>query len=153
MSSAAWRTIGGKKKYFRSLWEANYCRYLQMLKEQGRIEEWEHEPKTFWFEGIKRGCVSYKPDFCVTMSCGQVQWHEVKGYMDAKSKTKINRFIKYFPNEIIRVFDSAWFKKNSPMLSKVILGWEKGSCERKGVYIKKNICTKSKLFQNVRSRS
>lgn len=50
-----WREVGGKRCYFRSKWEANYARYLQWMKDQGKIAEWEHEPETFWFEAIKRG--------------------------------------------------------------------------------------------------
>src|SRR4030042_269614 len=42
-----WREIGGKKKYYRSRWEANYARYLEFLKVNGEINGWEHKPKTF----------------------------------------------------------------------------------------------------------
>lgn len=121
---SAWRTIGGKKKYFRSRWEANYARYLEYLKTKGIIKEWLHEPKTFWFEGIKRGCNSYLPDFKVTKPDGTHYWVEVKGWMCAKSKTKIKRFKKYFPEEELQVKDSSWFKKNSCNIKIVCKGWE-----------------------------
>ncbi len=107
------------------MYEANYARYLQLLKEKNHIFSWEHEPKTFWFEGIKCGCVSYKPDFKVTYMEGFHYWVEVKGYMDSKSQTKIKRFQKYFPNETLFVIDKKWFKKNSNIMYGIIKDWEK----------------------------
>lgn len=128
-NKAGWREIGGKRKYFRSCWEANYAKFLQYQKEKGLIEDWEHEPKTFWFEGIKRGCVSYKPDFYVKADIPW--WVEVKGYMDAKSATKIKRFTKYFPDEKLIVIDKKWFLKNSAALKVLIKDWEKGNAPQK----------------------
>lgn len=122
-NSADWRDIGGQRKYFRSKWEANYARYLQYLQEGRLIEKWEHEPKTFWFENIKRGVRSYLPDFKVYRQ-GLVYWVEVKGYMDAKSATKIKRFKKYYPEEDLRVVGESWFKENSKNLRLIIKGWE-----------------------------
>jgi len=106
-----WAEIGGKRHYFKSLWEYNYACYLQWLKSLDQIKEWEYEPKTFWFEGIRRGVTNYKPDFRVTENNDSTHWDEVKGYMDQKSKTKIKRFKKYFPEETIRVVGAEWFKK------------------------------------------
>ena len=34
---ADWRTIGGKRKFFRSRWEANYARYLVLQNDNGLI--------------------------------------------------------------------------------------------------------------------
>jgi len=89
------------------------------------IKEWYHEPKTFWFEGIKRGCVTYLPDFQVINNDGSHEWIEVKGFMDAKSRTKINRFRKYFPEEKLRIVNSKWYKANKKKLSLIIPGWER----------------------------
>ena len=122
--SQDWRTIGGKRKYFRSKWEANFARYLQWQKSKDLISDWLHEPQTFWFEGIKRGCVSYLPDFKIIHADGKHEWIEVKGYMDPKSATKLKRFKKYFPTESIHVIGSEWFKANGSKLSKIIPGWE-----------------------------
>ncbi len=126
MKSQAWREIGNKKIFARSIWEANYARYLEFLKQHKKILDWEHEPKTFWFEGIKRGCVSYKPDFQVFDIDGSWVWHEVKGYLDNKSITKHKRFKKYFPEEKLFIIDKTWFSRNSKQLSGLISGWEKG---------------------------
>ena len=91
---SGWREIGGKRKYFRSRWEANYARYLEFLKQNKQVLDWAHEPEVFWFEGIKRGCVSYLPDFKVTYIDNAVEYHEVKGWMDDRSKTKMKRMEK-----------------------------------------------------------
>lgn len=120
-----WRTIGTQTVFFRSSWEANYARFLQLLKDSGEIQEWSHEPETFWFKGIKRGCCSYLPDFRVVRQDGTFEYHEVKGWMDRKSKTKIRRMAKYFPTTTLRVIDKAWFRANASRLSKIITGWEK----------------------------
>src|ERR1700677_1749865 len=102
-SMRGWYTIAGRKIYFRSKWEWKFALWLQSLKEKGLILEWEHEPKTFWFNEIKRGTRSYLPDFRVSMLDGFQYWIEVKGYMDAKSATKIKRFRKYYPGELLEV--------------------------------------------------
>lgn len=119
-----WREIGGKRSYYRSRWEANYGHYLQWLTTLGEVIKWEHEPKTFWFDNLKRGCVSYRPDFYVEERNGKCYWVEVKGYMDPKSLTKIKRFRKYFPNEELRVIDAKWFKKNGRSFVKLVPNWE-----------------------------
>lgn len=125
--TAGWRTIGGKRCYFRSMWEANFARYLQFKKEKGLILDWEHESQTFWFEGIKRGTCSYKPDFKVIEAfrnqCRET-FYEVKGHMDAKSATKIKRFRKYYPEKPLEVIGGAFFKRHKSLQS-VIPGWEK----------------------------
>ncbi len=123
-SSARWREIGEHRCYFRSRWEANFARYLEFLKREKLIEKWIHEPQTFWFEEIKRGVTSYKPDFKVFELDGSHQWYEVKGYLDAKSLTKIKRMRKYYPQETISIIDSKWFSANAYKISGIISGWE-----------------------------
>jgi hypothetical protein len=121
---AAWREIGGVRKFYRSRWEANYARYLQWLKECGQIQSWAHEPKTFWFEGIKRGCVSYLPDFCVVENSGAEAYHEVKGWMDDRSVTKIKRMAKYHPSVKLVVIDTKAYKEIQRKVSAIVPGWE-----------------------------
>lgn len=117
-TNAGWRVIGGFRIYFRSGWEVKVAMFLQHRQEGLQIEKWEYEPQTFWFLEIKRGCRSYKPDFKVTEFDGSHYWLEVKGYMDPKSKTKIKRFHKYYPNEKLIILDSVWFTKNLHWLPK-----------------------------------
>lgn len=124
LAKAGWKEINGEKYYFRSKWESNYAHYLEFLRLHKQIVCWEHEPKTFWFEAIKRGVRSYLPDFKITENDGTSKWFEVKGYYDPKSRTKIARFNKYYPEETLRLIDERWFKKNARMLSKLVKGWE-----------------------------
>jgi len=118
-----WAEIGGKRNFYRSRWEYRYALYLEFMKKYNHIIEWEHEPKTFWFEGIKRGTNNYKPDFKIVFSSGNEEWHEVKGYMDSKSATKIKRMKKYYPDVILRIIDKNWFKENGPKLKMILKGW------------------------------
>ena len=111
-ANQSWKEIDGRKIFFRSDWEYKFALWLQRLKEANAIKDWEHEPETFWFNEIKRGTRSYLPDFKVLNPDGSHYWVEVKGYMDAKSRTKIKRFRKYYPNEPLMVADSQWFKDN-----------------------------------------
>jgi len=48
---------------------------------------------------------------------------EVKGYMDAKSKTKIKRMAKYHPTVRLRVVTKEFFTKNGKMLKAVLKDW------------------------------
>lgn len=118
-----WLEIDGKRMYLKSNWERRYCLYLSFMKKHGHILDYEYEPKTFWFEKVRRGVVSYLPDFSVTFPSGNVEYFEVKGYESAKDRTKYKRMAKYHPNVILRVVGKDWFKTNSPILKKVIPNW------------------------------
>ena len=108
-----WAIVGNKEPaYFRSEWEFYYAVFLEKLRQEGKILDWKHEPKCFWFDGIKRGVRSYLPDFCIIHLNGSEEWAEVKGYFDSKSQTKMKRMAKYYPEVKIRLVDSAWFKQN-----------------------------------------
>lgn len=117
-----WEEVGGKRFYARSRWEANYGRYLEWQKLQGLIVDWDHEPKTFWFEGIKRGVMSYLPDFWVKTKTGE-EYHEVKGWMDARSVTKIKRMAKYHPTIKLQVIDSVRYRTLAKQLKQIVPGW------------------------------
>lgn len=111
------------KVFFRSSWEANWARYLNFQKENGFIDNWDFEKETFWFEGIARGTVSYLCDFRVYDKNG-MHLEEVKGYMDAKSKTKIRRMRKYHPHIKMMVIDRPRYMAVQKALGKVIPHWE-----------------------------
>lgn len=130
---AAWHEIGGSRKYYRSNWEANYAYYLQWLKEGGHIQEWKHEPKTFWFEGVKRGTVSYLPDFWVLENDGRESFHEVKGWMDDRSKTKIARMAKYHPQVRLIVIDGKAYQEIKKKVSSLVPGWTDTARDRRGL--------------------
>lgn len=116
------RGLSGRRKdlgdqFFRSRYEANYARFLNFNK-----EKWEYEKKTFWFLKIKRGVRSYTPDFYLPE---KGEFHEVKGWMDPKSLTKLKRMKKYHPDVRVIVIDSSWFKAaNRQGLCRLIPGWE-----------------------------
>lgn len=101
---AQWIEIGGKKFYARSSWEITHANWLESLKNKSKIKDWEHEPETFWFTGIKRGAMSYLPDFKITLNDNSVEFHEIKGWMDSRSRTKIKRFRRQFPQHKLKVF-------------------------------------------------
>lgn len=111
--------------FFRSSWEANYARYLNFLiKHEGLIERWEHEPETFWFEAIKRGVRSYKPDFKVYYKNGKVEYHEVKGWMYPRAATALKRMTKYHPNITMVLIDAKRYRAIQKSVSKIIQHWE-----------------------------
>jgi hypothetical protein len=112
-----WREIGGQRVYFKNAWEANAARILTFMK-----REWQYEIKTFWFEKIKTGTRSYKPDFYLP---NENLYIEVKGYWSRQSKTKLKRMAKYYPEVNIEIWDKTFFdkiKKNG--IDKLINGWE-----------------------------
>ena len=121
---AGWREIGGINKYYRSRWEANYARYLEMLKNLGQIKSWLHEPTTFWFEKIMRGTRSYLPDFLVVGADDSEIYHEVKGWMDSKSLTKLKRMKIYHPNVQIKLVEKKEYMEIGKAYSQSIPDWE-----------------------------
>ena len=104
-------TIGNKKYWFRSSWEVVYANYLQFLLNKKQIKKWEYEVDTFWFEKIRRGVRSYKPDFKITNLNGKIEYHEVKGWMDPKSATKIKRMALYYPEIKLIIIGKEEFKE------------------------------------------
>lgn len=130
--AAGWREVGGRRVFFRSSWEANYGRYLQWLKERGEIREWEHEPETFWFDAVKRGVRTYLPDFRVWENNGESRLHEVKGWFDDRSKTKLKRMAKYHPGQTIVVIDAQQYRAIDRAVSSLIEGWEREGMRAEG---------------------
>lgn len=126
------RGKGGKRpdlddRYFRSSWEANYARYLNLLLANKKIQKWEYEVDTFEFKTIKKGVRFYTPDFKIILLDGSIQYHEVKGWMDSKSITRAKRMKKYFPGILVHIIDKSWFRANGAILSAVIKTWESAS--------------------------
>lgn len=109
--------------YFRSAWEANYARYLNFLMSRGEIDKWEYEPEVFWFEKIRRGVRSYKPDFRITEK-GRSYFVEVKGWMDPKSKTKLDRMRRYHPLVEVRVVGKTEYSAIARAVARIIPEWE-----------------------------
>jgi hypothetical protein len=117
------RAKGGKRKdlnnmYFRSSWEANIARLLNYMG-----IEWDYEPKQFIFKGVYKQPISYTPDFYLV---NKDKWVEVKGWMDKKSKLKLERFEQYYPHEYDKLIliDEEKYKKLEEEYSNIIKGWE-----------------------------
>jgi hypothetical protein len=74
----------------RSSWEANLVRVMKLYK-----IDFQFEPRVFSYP-VKRGTKGYTPDFFLVRNS---EWIEVKGYLDDKSKIKLKRFKRYYPDE------------------------------------------------------
>jgi len=68
-----------------------------------RKEGWEfqYEPREFEFTEIRRGNRFYLPDFFLPH---ENRFVEVKGFLDKDSKTKLKRFMKYYPEYAKRLW-------------------------------------------------
>ena len=100
-------TKHGKRKglgdhHFRSTTEADFARYLKYFE---RLD-YEYETVDLFFDKIKRGTRSYRLDFSIPALDIHV---EVKGYLDAKSLTRLKRCRIYYPE----VFQKLWLVKQS----------------------------------------
>lgn len=118
------REIADRKIFFRSRWEANYARYLEYLKQHKKIKEWEHENKIFWFKDFKDNCKAYLPDFEVFLNNGKTEYHEVKGWYDKRSKTKIRKTRKEYPSISLKLIKEKQYKKIKENYANKILDWE-----------------------------
>ena len=121
-------TEGGKRldlgnRYFRSMWEANYARYLNWLLDLGEVREWQYESIEFEFP-VKRGTRFYKPDFWVTWKEGKSEYVEIKGWMDGKSKTQLARMAKYHPAVKVRVIGPKEYLHLKRQVSRLVPNWE-----------------------------
>lgn len=128
-SSGRARGHGGRRadlnnRFFRSRWEANWARYLEWMKGRGEIANWEYEVDTFQFHKIKRGSRFYTPDFKITNNDASVEYHEVKGWMDPTSATKMKRMARYYPEVKVSLVQQGEYSSVRKELSKIIPGWE-----------------------------
>lgn len=117
---AGWREIDTRYYYFRSRWEANYARYLQSLKENKLIFDWLYEPDVLYFENEHK---SYIPDFKIICKNNNIQYHEVKGWYDERSKCIFSLMKKYYPNVTLLIINGKWFNNNKRVLNS-IPNWE-----------------------------
>lgn len=124
------RGKGGRRQdlgniYFRSSYEANYARFLNLLVRLKEIKGWKFEPDTFWFEKIKRGVRSYTPDFKIFNNDNSIEYHEVKGWDYPRGKTARKRMAKYYPKVALKLVDEEFFKEiHRKHLDKMIPNWE-----------------------------
>lgn len=124
------RCRGGRRadldnRYFRSAWEANIARYLNWLVGRGEIQSWDYEAETFIFEKISRGSRSYIPDFKVVKRNGDIYYIEVKGWMDQKSKTKLARMARYYPEVKIELIGAERYRAIQNTVGGLLPHWER----------------------------
>jgi hypothetical protein len=114
----------GKPTYFPCRMEANYFRYLKWQKDQEIIIDFEYQPEEFDFTSkYKHGTTRYKPDFKVEDAFGWY-WVETKGYIDAKTKTKMKRVKELFPDCRVDLVTYTEYKKLGKEIGALIPGWE-----------------------------
>jgi hypothetical protein len=110
--------------FVRSSWEANYARYLNLLKLEGYISSWEYEPDQFVFEDVQVGFRSYIPDFKVWTSATAFEYHEVKGWMNEKSRAKLDNMTRCYPDVKLLVIDAKQYRLLEKQYQDKIPGWE-----------------------------
>ena len=107
------------RMWFRSKLEADYALYLDFLVKQKDIKRWEYEAKNFEFP-VKHGTTQYKPDFQITENSGTIHYEETKGRMDSRSKTKLRRMARYFPDIKVILITQKEFNEIKRSLGKLI---------------------------------
>ena len=89
----------GRQITFRSNWECNYAFYLEWLKKNKEIKDWEYEPERYYFDAKEGNTIirigDYLPDFRITNNDGTKYLVEIKGYK--QGVRKLQRMKKYHP--------------------------------------------------------
>ncbi len=105
-----WIEVGGKRFFSRSSWESIYARFLESMKTSGEILEWQYEPRVFIFDGELDTPKNYLPDFSINLKNGEVEYHEVKGWMCPRSIKSIERMEKHHPEITLKIIGAKWFR-------------------------------------------
>lgn len=101
------RIMNGQECHFRSKLEYRYAVYLDLLKDQGLIQDWKHEPPemAIEFEHGRRGNVrGYLPDFAIETNEGDWEVHETKGWFTPIDAKKIRAFVDQCDNKFWLIF-------------------------------------------------
>lgn len=91
--------------------EERYAAHLELLKRNKKIAE-------YWFEMFKVKLADktwYLPDFLVQLPDGELEWHEVKGFMesDAAVKLKVASSLYWqFPVKVVKEIKGGWSTKD-----------------------------------------
>lgn len=121
-------SIGNREIYFRSLWEVNFSLYLEWLKEQGEIKDWEYEPMPrydfldFKVNPPRVVGLGYLPDFKVINNDDTFYLVEIKGY--AQGLQKLKRMKKYHPTVKIELVESGDYKILKQKVGKMLHFYE-----------------------------
>lgn len=109
---------------FRSAWEANVARWLNLRIAAGELASWAFEPRVFSFPGVTRGAVCYTPDFRLVYPNGEVEYLEVKGREVSKDRTKWKRMREYYPHVKLSVLGAPAYKSLQTQVAGRIPQWE-----------------------------
>lgn len=116
--------VGGKTFVIKSSWEYDIALYLEYLKRNGLITDWNYEPVRFVFKYNTLGVRSYKPDFGVTRG-DRTYYLEVKGWEDRKYNIKRRLMLEEYPAvKMVYILGDQYYaieKKHSAELD----GWAK----------------------------
>lgn len=104
-------TIDGKDYTFKSTWEVEIAKRLQILLDNGTICWWGYESKHFDFQDMKRGIRSYCPDFEVELIDKTHLYIEVKGWKIPKSMKRIEMFKERYPKVKFYLIDEKEYGK------------------------------------------
>lgn len=112
----------GRVITFRSNWETNYSFYLEWLKQQGEIKEWEYEPERYNFD-VKEGNImvrigTYLPDFRITRNDDTQYLVEIKG--KAQGMRKLQRMKKYHKEIQVELVDAKAYNALKKKLGKML---------------------------------
>lgn len=107
------------KLYARSGYEISVANYLALMARNKYVHYWKHENLELRFDGVKRGCLLWIPDFTTYDEQDRIiNIYEVKGKFEPKDSTKIKRIKKFHPGlfeKLIYITD----KRNFPKLAKL----------------------------------
>lgn len=97
--------IGKRKdlgRFYRSSWESNFHRYIKYLEPATDLK-YESVTYSFFEFGIRRGQVTYTPDFLLTYPDGTAMLVEIKGFFSPQDVTKLRRFKRFYPQEFAKL--------------------------------------------------
>ncbi len=104
----------GRSYTFRSGWEENYAFYLDWLRSQNQIHNWEYEPLPRYEFIVTEGnyqralSLGYLPDFKVTNNDGSFYLVEVKG--KPQGMRKLQRMKRFYPKIKIELVDAKAYR-------------------------------------------
>lgn len=117
--------VGGKTVSYRSRWEINWAYYLEWLKKNKQIKDWEYEPERYKFyvtEGNTKILIgTYLPDFRITNNDGTQYIDEIKGYK--QGMRKIQRMKKHYPEIPVHLIDRTQYNAVKRQVGKM-LNWQ-----------------------------
>lgn len=111
--------------YWRSSWEANYARYLNVLKSRGILDSWEYESQRFVFKDSGDGIRSYRPDFKVKYTDGCEEFHEVKGWINTRSEAIAAKMSREYPDVVIKTIGPEQYHAIAKEFQGEISSWER----------------------------